>query len=124
MTSIPPPRRGDFMHMWIDICSLYVCGMNIFTLYIHISIHYFCIFIEMVLYCTYYLETCFSSLTILSLVSRFFFFSVRFYTIFIWIQQIAGEGNGTPLQYFFLENPMDGGAWWAAVLGVARIGHD
>ena len=26
-----------------------------------------------------------------------------------------GEGNGTPLQYSWLENPMDGGAWWAAV---------
>ena len=31
-----------------------------------------------------------------------------------------GEGNGTPLQYFCLENPMDGGAWWAAVHGVAK----
>ena len=31
----------------------------------------------------------------------------------------AGEGNGTPLQYSCLENPMDGGAWWAAVHGVA-----
>ena len=30
------------------------------------------------------------------------------------------EGNGTPLQYFGLENPMDGGAWWAAVYGVAK----
>ena len=30
------------------------------------------------------------------------------------------EGNGTPLQYSCLENPMDGGAWWAAVHGVAR----
>ena len=29
-----------------------------------------------------------------------------------------GEGNGTPLQYSRLENPMDGGAWWAAVPGV------
>ena len=29
-------------------------------------------------------------------------------------------GNGTPLQYFCLENPMDGGAWWAAVHGVAK----
>ena len=36
----------------------------------------------------------------------------------------SGEGNGTPLQYFCLENPMDGGAWWAAVHGVARVGHD
>ena len=31
-----------------------------------------------------------------------------------------GEGNGTPLQHFCLENPMDGGAWWAAVHGVAK----
>ena len=31
-----------------------------------------------------------------------------------------GEGNGTPLQYSRLENPMDGGAWWAAVHGVAK----
>ena len=31
-----------------------------------------------------------------------------------------GEGNGTPLQYSCLENPMDGGAWWATVHGVAR----
>ena len=32
----------------------------------------------------------------------------------------AGEGNGTPLQYSCLENPMDRGAWWAAVHGVAK----
>ena len=32
----------------------------------------------------------------------------------------CGEGDGTPLQYSCLENPMDGGAWWAAVHGVAR----
>ena len=31
-----------------------------------------------------------------------------------------GEGNGTPLQYSCLENPMDGGAGWAAVHGVAK----
>ena len=31
-----------------------------------------------------------------------------------------GEGNGTPLQYSCLENPMHRGAWWAAVHGVAR----
>ena len=30
------------------------------------------------------------------------------------------EGNGTPLQYSCLENPMDGGAWWAAVQEVAQ----
>ena len=32
----------------------------------------------------------------------------------------CGEGNGTPLQYSCLENPMDGGAWKAAVHGVAK----
>ena len=31
-----------------------------------------------------------------------------------------GEGNGNPLQCFCLENPRDGGAWWAAVYGVAQ----
>ena len=37
---------------------------------------------------------------------------------------IFGEGNGTPLQYSCLENPMDGGAWKAVVHGVARVRHD
>ena len=32
----------------------------------------------------------------------------------------VSKGNGTPLQYSCLANPMDGGAWWAAVHGVAR----
>ena len=34
--------------------------------------------------------------------------------------RIYGEGDGTPLQYSCLENPMDGGAWKAAVHGVAE----
>ena len=33
---------------------------------------------------------------------------------------LSREGNGTPLQYSCLENPTDGGAWWAAVHGVAK----
>ena len=33
---------------------------------------------------------------------------------------VIGEGNGTPLQYSCLENPMEGGAWWAAVHWVAK----
>ena len=32
-----------------------------------------------------------------------------------------GEGNGNPLQCSCLENPRDGGAWWAAIYGVAQI---
>ena len=33
---------------------------------------------------------------------------------------ISGEGNGTPLQYSYLGNPMEGGAWWATVHGVTK----
>ena len=45
------------------------------------------------------------------------------------VQSLGWEGplgkkmatpNGTPLQYSCLENPMDGGAWWASVHGVAK----
>ena len=36
------------------------------------------------------------------------------------LRRYSGEGNGTPLRYSCLENPMDGGAWWAAVHGVAK----
>ena len=35
-------------------------------------------------------------------------------------ESLYGEGDGTPLQHSCLENPMDGGAWWAAVHGVAK----
>ena len=35
-----------------------------------------------------------------------------------------GEGNGNPLQYPCLENPMDRGAWWATVHRVSRVRHD
>ena len=35
-------------------------------------------------------------------------------------RNLLGEGNGIPLQYSCLENPMDRGAWWAAVHGVAK----
>ena len=34
--------------------------------------------------------------------------------------RFPGEGNGNPLWYSCLENPMDGGAWWATVHGVAK----
>ena len=37
--------------------------------------------------------------------------------------RFPGEGNGNPLQYSCLENPMDRGAWQATVHGVARIRH-
>ena len=39
-------------------------------------------------------------------------------------ERSPGEGNGNPLQYSCLENPMDGGAWWATVHRSQRVGHD
>ena len=35
-------------------------------------------------------------------------------------ERFPGEGNGNPLQYSCLQNPMDRGAWWATVHGVAK----
>ena len=40
--------------------------------------------------------------------------------IYTYLPIRAGEGNGTPLQYSCLANPMDKGAWWAAVHGVVK----
>ena len=37
-----------------------------------------------------------------------------------YLASLFGEGNGTPLQYSCLENPMNGGAWWAVVHGVVK----
>ena len=40
--------------------------------------------------------------------------------IYLPLRQRTGEGNGTLLQYSCLENPMDRGAWWAAIYGIAQ----
>ena len=40
------------------------------------------------------------------------------------LDSIVGKGNGSPLQCSCLENPRDGGAWWAVVYGVAQSGHE
>ena len=42
------------------------------------------------------------------------------YFILVRMNNILREGNGTRLQHSCLENPMDGGAWWAGVHGVAK----
>ena len=49
----------------------------------------------------------------------FFFFFGKVLIIVKTILYI-GEGNGTPLQHSCMENPMDGGAWWAAIHGVTK----
>ena len=40
--------------------------------------------------------------------------------LYVYLSIFIGEGDSTPLQYSCLENPMDGGAWWAAVHGVSK----
>ena len=54
-----------------------------------------------------------------SLILSFYLFNILF-----WLCQVLvpGGGNGNPLQYSCLENPMDRGAWWATVRGVAESG--
>ena len=44
--------------------------------------------------------------------------NIQIFTVVLFCH--SGEGSGTPLQYSCLENPMDGGAWWAAVHGVVK----
>ena len=73
------------------------------------------------------------SITVLFLILREIFFSrwvlavmlvVGFINHLYHVQEFfflnVGEGNGSPLQCSCLENPRDGGAWWAAVYGVAQ----
>ena len=45
---------------------------------------------------------------------------VEVYPSLTWFSVESGEGNGDQLQHSCLENPMDGGAWWAAVHGVSK----
>ena len=53
--------------------------------------------------------------------NQFMSFDWCLWSIYIWGNfRCVWEGNGTPLQYSCLENPMDGGAWWAAVHGVPK----
>ena len=46
------------------------------------------------------------------------------FTFYHYISIFLGEGNGSPLQYSCLGNPMDRGTWQATIHGVTRVGHD
>ena len=50
---------------------------------------------------------------------KFYYFKKYLIDLFVAVLGL-GKGNGTPLQYFCLENPMDGGAWQAAVHRVSK----
>ena len=51
---------------------------------------------------------------------RVLFFLISFIVIWDIAVILLGKGNGNPLQWSCLENPRDGGAWWAAIYGVAQ----
>ena len=53
--------------------------------------------------------------------SKAFAYNVRSLGLIPESERSPGEGNGYPLQYSCLENPMDGGAWWATVHRVAEL---
>ena len=57
-----------------------------------------------------------------SVIRIYFFILFRFFSHINYDRVLSRivEGDGTPLQYSCLETPMDGGAWWAAVHGVAK----
>ena len=60
---------------------------------------------------------CFVALIFLKSIASYF---VECPLIWVYLNVLSREGDGTPLQYSCLENPMDGGAWRAAVHGVAK----
>ena len=60
---------------------------------------------------------CFVALIFLKSIASYF---VECPLIWVYLNVLSGEGDGTPLQYSCLENPMDRGAWKAAVHGVAK----
>ena len=56
------------------------------------------------------------------MLSHRYLYYFHFFFFFIWLSVycVLGEGNGNPLQYSCLGNPMDGGVWWATVHGVVK----
>ena len=79
--------------------------------------------------CVVFLKTIIQVFFILKLLSMFCFYKQHLdlasqlnfcvHTL-CFLRMYFGEGDGTPLQYSCLENPMGGGAWWAAVHGVTK----
>ena len=109
LNPLPPPSQS--YPLGLSQCTGFECPVS-------------CIELGLVIYFTYgniHVSTLFSQIIPSSLSptesKSLFFISVSFVVLHI---GSSGEGNGTPLQYSCLENPMDGGAWWAAVHGVAK----
>ena len=66
-----------------------------------------------------YTEWCWATFLCLLVICISSLISFFLSSICSWVPRCIGEGNDTPIHYSCLENPMDGGSWWAAVHGVA-----
>ena len=87
---------------------LAIVNSAVMNIRVHVSLS---ILVSLASLTTYILRK-YSSIPIVCKLSRNLFCLV--------LKALFGEGNGNPLQYSCLENPTDGGAWWAAVHGVAK----
>ena len=95
----------------VDLCILRnPCLPGINPTWSWCMIHLMCCWIQLVSILLIFLHLCSSVILTCSFLFLWYVFLVL----------VSGEGDGTPLQYSCLENPMDGGAWWAAVHGVAK----
>ena len=94
--------------MYIYLCYIYYVYICIYTHIYHI------LFIDSSI--DKHLG-CFHILAVVNDASVSIGVHIAWISVFVFFRY--GEGNGTSLQYSCLENPMDGGAWWAAVHGVA-----
>ena len=82
------------MYVCMCVCCMYECDVCIY-----VFVHVVCMF-------AYVFVVCMSVMYV--------------YMYLCMLCMFVGEGKGTPLQYSCLENPMEGGAWWAAVHGIAK----
>ena len=74
--------------------------------------------VNFILFCASFLFILFLAISFTHSI-RFNFF-ISFISLILFKYVSSGEGNGTPLQYSCLENPLVGGTWWAAIHGVAK----
>ena len=79
--------------------------------------HYYCVIVSFPLYGCWYLPYILRC----SYVGCIYTFNCYIFFFFdLSLDHYVGEGNGNTLQYYWLENPTDRGAWWATVHGVAK----
>ena len=109
LNPLPPPSQSH--PLGLSQCTGFECPVSRIDLGLVIYFTYGNIHVSMLF--THIIPSSLSPTESKSL----FFISVSFVVFHI---GSSGEGNGTPLQYSCLENPMDGEAWWAALHRVAK----